>query len=176
MQKLQPQIAAINAKYKGLSLRDPKKAQQNQEVMELYKKEGVNPMGGCLPLLIQFPILYAFYKVLNVTIELRGAHWLWVTDLTQPEQLAIRVLPVILIVTQFIVQKMTPNPSMDPAQAKMLAFMPLMFGFIFYNSASGLVLYWLTSNLVGILQQWMINKTMPPPPAPVPKLAPKRKT
>ncbi|HTS48376.1 MAG TPA: membrane protein insertase YidC [Bryobacteraceae bacterium] len=175
MQRLQPQIQAINAKYKGLSLRDPKKAQQNQEVMELYKKEGVNPMGGCLPMLIQLPLLYAFYKVLNVTIELRGAHWLWVTDLTQPEQLAIHLLPIIMIGTQFISQKMTPTPGMDPSQARMMAFMPLMFGFLFYNASSGLVLYWLTSNVVGIVQQWMINKTMPPPPAPAPKLAPKKK-
>jgi len=175
MQRLQPQIQAINAKYKGLSLRDPKKAQQNQEVMELYKKEGVNPMGGCLPMLIQLPLLYAFYKVLNVTIELRGAHWLWVTDLTQPEQLAIHLLPIIMIGTQFISQKMTPTPGMDPSQARMMSFMPLMFGFLFYNASSGLVLYWLTSNVVGIVQQWMINKTMPPPPAPVPKLAPKKK-
>ena len=178
MQGLQPQIAAINAKFKGLSLRDPKKAQQNQEVMELYKKEGVNPMGGCLPMLIQLPLLYAFYKVLNVSIELRGAHWLWVGDLSQPEQLAIRVLPVVMIVTQFIMQGMTPNPGMDPSQAKMMRFMPLMFGFLFYNASSGLVLYWLTSNLVGIVQQWLINRTMPAPPvqAPVAKIAARKKS
>lgn len=179
MQALQPQIAAINAKYKGLKLNDPRKQQQNQEVMELYKKEGVNPMGGCLPMLIQFPILYAFYKVLAVTIELRGAHWLWVTDLSQPETLPIRLLPLILIVTQFIVQKMTPTaPSMDPNQARMMQFMPLMFGFFFYNASAGLVLYWLTGNLTGIAQQWLINRTMPPPPAaaPVPKTAAKKKS
>ena len=175
MQRLQPQIAAINAKYKGLSIRDPRKAQQNQEVMELYKKEGVNPLGGCLPMLIQLPLIYAFYKVLAVTIELRGAHWLWVTDLTQPEQLAIHVLPLVMIVTQFVAQRMTPSPGMDPSQAKMMLFMPLMFGFLFYNASSGLVLYWMTSNLVGIVQQWMINKTHPIPPAPAPKLAPKKK-
>ena len=177
MQALQPQIAAINAKYKGLSLRDPKKAQQNQEIMELYKKAGANPMSGCLPMLVQLPILYAFYKVLTVTIELRGAHWLWVTDLSQPEQLAIHILPIVMVVTQFIMQKMTPNPSMDPSQAKMMQFMPLMFGFFFYNISSGLVLYWLTGNLVGIVQQWLINRSMPaPPPAPAPKPASKRKT
>jgi len=175
MQGLQPRIAAINAKYKGLSIRDPKKAEQNQEIMDLYKSEGVNPMGGCLPMLIQLPLIYAFYKVLAVTIELRGAHWLWVTDLSQPEQLAIRVLPVIMIITQFMQQQMTPSPGMDPSQAKMMKFMPLMFGFIFYNMAAGVVLYWLTSNVVGIATQWMINKTMPPPPAPVAKLAPKKK-
>ncbi|HLG96315.1 MAG TPA: membrane protein insertase YidC [Bryobacteraceae bacterium] len=174
MQRLQPQIAAINAKYKGLSLRDPRKAQQNQEVMDLYKTEGVNPVGGCLPMLIQLPLIYAFYKVLAVTIEMRGAHWLWVTDLSAPETLPIRMLPIIMIVSQFISQKMTPTPGMDPAQARMMGFMPLMFGFLFYNAASGLVLYWLTSNLVGIAQQWMINKTMPPPPAPA-KATPKKR-
>jgi len=176
MQALQPKIQAINAKYKGLSMRDPKKQQQNQEVMELYKAEGVNPMGGCLPMIVQLPILYAFYKVLTVTIEMRGAHWLWVTDLSQAEQLPIHLLPIIMVVTQFIMQKMTPNPSMDPSQAKMMQFMPLMFGFFFYNMSSGLVLYWLTGNLVGILQQWLINRSMPAPPQPeAPKIAPKKK-
>ena len=175
MQKLQPQIAAINAKYKGLSMRDPKKAQQNQEIMDLYKREGANPMSGCLPMFVQLPILYAFYKVLTVTIELRGAHWLWVTDLSQPEQLAIHILPVVMVVSQFVMQKMTPNPSVDPAQAKMMQFMPLMFGFFFYSMSSGLVLYWLTGNLVGILQQMLINRMMPTPPAPPPKAVTKKK-
>jgi len=176
MQALKPQLDAINAKYKGLGMRDPKKQQQNEEVMQLYKKEGVNPMGGCLPLLVQLPLIYAFYKVLAVTIELRGAHWLWVTDLSQPEALAIHVLPIIMIVTQFISQKMTPSPGMDPSQAKMMQLMPLMFGFFFYNLSSGLVLYWLTSNLVGIVQQWFVNRMMPLPPPPPPKTLPKKKT
>ena len=168
MQKLQPRIAAINAKYKGLSLRDPKKAEQNAEIMELYKSEGANPMSGCLPMFVQLPILYAFYKVLTVTIELRGAHWLWVTDLSQAETLPIHILPIVMVITQFIQQKMTPNPSADPSQAKMLQFMPLLFGFFFYKMSSGLVLYWLTSNLVGILQQWLVNRSMPAPPPPAP--------
>jgi YidC/Oxa1 family membrane protein insertase len=171
MQALQPQIAAINAKYKNLSLRDPKKAEQNAEVMELYKKHGANPLGGCLPMVIQIPILYAFYKVLTVTIEMRNAPWLWVADLSQPEQLPLHILPIIMIITQFIMQKMTPNPTMDPAQAKMMQFMPLMFGFFFYNMSSGLVLYWLTGNLVGILQQYLINKYTPAPVVATPKPA-----
>ncbi len=175
MQALQPQIAAINAKYKGLSLRDPKKAQQNQEIMDLYKTAGANPMSGCLPMVIQIPILYAFYKVLNVTIELRGAHWLWVTDLSQPEMLPIHILPIVMVISQFISQQITPTPGVDPQQAKVMKFMPLMMGFFFYNISSGLVLYWMTSNLVGILQQWIVNRTMPPPPAPAPKIAPPKK-
>ena len=110
-----------------------------------------------------------------MTIELRGAHWLWVTDLSQPEQLAIHILPIVMVITQFIQQKMTPNPSVDPSQAKMMQFMPLMFGFFFYNMSSGLVLYWLTSNLVGILQQWLVNQNMPmPPPVEAPKIARRR--
>jgi YidC/Oxa1 family membrane protein insertase len=167
MQALAPQIKAINDKYKSISLRDPRKAEQNQEVMDLYKRNGVNPVGGCLPMLPQIPILFAFYKVLAVTIEMRGAHWLWVNDLSQPEQLAIRVLPIVLVITQFLVQKMTPTPSADPSQAKMMMFMPLFFGFIFYNYQSGLVLYWLVGNLVGILQQWAMNRFGPAPPPPV---------
>jgi YidC/Oxa1 family membrane protein insertase len=175
MQSLQPRLAAINAKYKGLSMRDPKKAEQNAEVMEFYKKEGVNPMGGCLPMLVQLPLIYAFYKVLAVTIEMRGAHWLWISDLSQPELLPIHILPLIMIVSQFVMQKMTPNPGMDPSQAKMMMFMPLMFGFLFYNFSSGLVLYWLTSNLVGIAQQWAVNRMMPAPPPPPPPAAVKKK-
>jgi len=127
-------------------------------------------------MVIQLPILYAFYKVLTVTIELRGAPWLWVSDLSQAEQLPIHILPIVMVITQFIMQKMTPNPSVDPAQAKMMQFMPLMFGFFFYSMSSGLVLYWLTGNLVGILQQYLINRTMPAPPPEPPKLAPKKKT
>ena len=171
MQALQPQIKAINDKYKGVSMKDPRKNEQNQEVMDLYKKNGVNPVGGCLPMLLQLPFLWAFYKVLGVAIEMRGSHWLWVGDLSQPESLAIHLLPILLVVTQFAMQRMTPQPGVDPAQAKMMMFMPLMFGYMFYFASAGLVLYWLTGNVVGIVQQWLLNKTMPAPaaqPAPVP--------
>jgi len=176
MQSLQPKLAAINAKYKGLKLNDPRKAEQNQEVMEFYKKEGVNPMGGCLPMLIQLPLIYAFYKVLAVTIEMRGAHWLWISDLSQPEQLPIHILPIIMIASQVLVQSMTPNPGMDPQQARMMKWMmPILFGFMFYNFSAGLVLYWLTSNLVGIGQQWAVNRMMPAPPPPPPPVPAKKK-
>jgi len=159
MQALKPQIDAINAKYKNISLRDPKKADQNQEVMALYKKYGVNPMGGCFPMLIQLPFFIAFYKVFMVSVEMRGANWLWVTDLSQPETLPIHILPIIMIGSQFLMQKMTPQATGDPNQQRMMMFMPLIFGFMFYNFASGLVLYYLTSNLVGIGQQWFFNHT-----------------
>ena len=163
MQTLQPQINAINEKYKGYPIRDPRQADKNQEIMDLYKKNDVNPVGGCLPMLLQLPFLWAFYKVLSVSIEMRGAHWLWVTDLSQPESLAIHMLPVLLIVTQFLTQKMTPSPGMDPSQQKMMMIMPLIFGYMFYFASSGLVLYWLTGNIVAVVQQWALNRISPPP-------------
>ncbi len=164
MQKLQPQIKAINEKYKNIKLNDPKKAEQNQEVMDLYKREGVNPVGGCLPMIIQLPFLYAFYRVLTIAIELRHAPWMWVTDLSAPESLPIHLLPIILVVTQFLTQKMTPAAGVDPNQQRMMLIMPVFFGFMFYYLSSGLVLYYLTSNLAGIAQQLLINKMMPAAP------------
>ncbi len=168
MQALQPEIAKINEKYKNLSMRDPKQADKNAEMMALYQKAGTNPMSGCIPMLIQMPFLYAFYTVLSVSIALRGASWLWVDDLSQPEQIPIRILPILLVITGFVMQKMTPMAAVDPSQQKMMAFMPLMMGFIFYQASSGLVLYWLTSNFVGIAQQWILNQMMPKPAAPAP--------
>jgi YidC/Oxa1 family membrane protein insertase len=159
MQALKPQIDAINAKYKNLKMTDPRKAEQQQETMDLYKKHGVNPMGGCFPMLLQIPFFFAFYKVFTVSVEMRGANWLWVNDLSQPEHLAIRILPIIMIATQFLMQKMTPQPNADPNQQRMMMMMPLIFGFMFYNFPSGLVLYYLTSNLVGMGQQWFFNHT-----------------
>jgi YidC/Oxa1 family membrane protein insertase len=178
MQKLQPQIQAINAKYKNISIRDPKKAEQNQEIMALYKKEGVNPVGGCLPMLVQLPFFYAFYRVLSIAIELRHAPWLWVPDLSSPETLPIHLLPIILIATQFFSQKLTPAAGVDPNQQRMMMIVPLMFGFMFYSASAGLVLYWLTSNVVGIVQQLIINRFMPAatPPSPPPAKAPVKRT
>ncbi|HLJ12957.1 MAG TPA: membrane protein insertase YidC [Bryobacteraceae bacterium] len=176
MQELQPQIAAINEKYKNIGLRDPRKAEQNQEIMELYKKHGANPLGGCVPMAIQLPFFYAFYKVLTVAIEMRGAHWLWISDISRVEDLPIRMLPVILIVTQFFAQKLTPTTSMDPTQQKMMLIMPLGLGFVFYSLPAGLVLYYLTSNLVSIGQQLLTNKIMGvPAPPPKPAAPAKRK-
>jgi YidC/Oxa1 family membrane protein insertase len=159
MQALKPQIDAINARFKNIGLRDPKKSEQNEEVMALYKKHGVNPMGGCLPMLLQMPFFFAFYKVFTVSVEMRGAPWLWVTDLSQAEHWEIKILPLVMIASQFLMQKMTPQAAGDPTQQKMMMFMPLVFGFMFYNFPSGLVLYYLTSNLVSIGQQWFFNKT-----------------
>ena len=159
MQALKPQIDAINAKYKNVKLTDPKKGEQNQEVMDLYKKYGVNPMGGCVPMLLQIPFFFAFYAVLRVSVEMRGAPWLWIHDLSQAEPSPIKILPILMIASQFLMQHMTPQANVDPNQQKMMKFMPLIFGFMFYQFYSGLVLYYLTSNLVGIGQQWFFNHT-----------------
>jgi len=159
MQALQPQIKVINEKYSNVGLRDPRKAEQNQEVMALYKKHGVNPMGGCVPMLLQIPFFFAFYTVFTVSVEMRGATWLWVTDLSQPEHMAIKILPIAMIASQFWMQKMTPQANVDPAQQRMMMLMPLVFGFMFYNFPSGLVLYYLTSNLVSMGQQLFFNHT-----------------
>ena len=118
MQALKPQIDAINARYKNVGIRDPKKGEQNEEVMGLYKKHGVNPMGGCLPMLLQMPFFFAFYKVFTVSVEMRGAPWLWVTDLSQPEHWEIKILPLVMIASQFIMQKMTPQAGGRPRAAE----------------------------------------------------------
>ncbi|MDE3196104.1 MAG: membrane protein insertase YidC, partial [Acidobacteriota bacterium] len=108
MQALQPEMNRINEKYKGISMSDPRASQKQQEVMGLYKAHGVNPLGGCIPMLIQLPFLYAFYRVLAVTFEMRNASWLWVADLSQPEHFAIRLLPIVMVASSFLMQKMTP--------------------------------------------------------------------
>jgi YidC/Oxa1 family membrane protein insertase len=173
MQALQPEMNRINEKYKGVGMSNPKSQEKQQEVMELYKKNGVNPMGGCIPMLVQLPFLYAFWRVLAVTIELRQAPWLWVADLSQPEHFDIHFLPLIMIISGFLLQKMTPMAgTTDPNQQRIMQFMPLIWGFFFWSLASGLVLYYLTSNLVSMAQQWFFNKTAPPLPATVPASKP----
>ena len=172
MAKLQPQIQAINERYKGVSMKDPKKQQQNQEMMALYQKEGINPLGGCVPLILQMPFFFAFFKVLSVAIELRGAPWLWVPDLSQPELSWFRILPIAMLGSQVLMQKMTPSTTADPSQQRMMMLMPIVLGVMFYSASSGLVLYWLTGNVVGIVQQYFFNKMAPvASPAPVQKSA-----
>ncbi len=160
MQRIAPQIKAIQEKYKKYSLRDPRKADMNQEVSALYKKEGVNPVGGCLPLLIQMPFLFAYYRMLGVAIDLRHASWLWIHDLSSPEQLPVHILPIVVIISMLFMQRMTPQAGMDPAQQKMMnIMMPGMLGIISWNLASGLCLYWSVGNLIGIVQQSVMNRT-----------------
>jgi YidC/Oxa1 family membrane protein insertase len=158
MQRVAPQIKSIQEKYKKYSLRDPRKAAMNEEISALYKKEGVNPAGGCLPLLIQFPFLIAYYRMLGVALDLRHAHWLWITDLSAKDPW--NLLPIIMVVSMFAMQRMTPQPGVDPAQQKMMMWMmPLMMGFIFFNLPAGLNLYYAETNLISIAQQAIMNRT-----------------
>jgi len=158
MQKLQPQMKAIQEKYKKYPMRDPKRADMNAEISALYKEHGANPAGGCLPLVIQMPFLFAFYSMLGVAIELRQAPFLWLHDLSSPDRLFI--LPVLIVLSTLFVQKMTPAAGMDPAQQRMMTIMmPLMLGFFSWSLASGLSLYWVVGNCIAIAQQYVMNRT-----------------
>src|SRR5258708_39082340 len=139
-------------------MRDASKQDMEKESGELYKREGVNPVGGCLPLLIQMPFLIAYYKMLGAAIDLRQAHWLWIHDLSARDPYFI--LPAIMVISMFVMQKMTPQAGMDPAQQRMMTvMMPLMMGVIFYNLAAGLNLYYAESNLIMISQHEIMNNT-----------------
>jgi YidC/Oxa1 family membrane protein insertase len=158
MQRVAPQIKSIQEKYKKYTMRDPRKQAMNEEIAALYKKEGVNPAGGCLPLVIQMPFLFAYYRMLGVALDLRLAHWAWVPDLSSPDP--YHILPIAVIITMLFMQRMTPQAGMDPAQQKMMnLFMPVMLGFISWNLAAGLCLYWSVGNLIGIVQQAVMNRT-----------------
>jgi YidC/Oxa1 family membrane protein insertase len=162
MQDLQPLIKTLREKYAN------NKEQLNKEMMDLYKSRSINPMGGCLPMIVQIPVFFALYKGLSAAIELRHAPFmLWINDLSSPEDLfsftvagytlPIRMLPLIMGITQFIQQKMTPTAA-DPMQEKMMLMMPIVFTFLFWGFPSGLVLYWLVNNVISIGQQYYINK------------------
>ena len=162
MQKIQPKMAKLKEKYKN------DKTRLNEEMMGLYKTYKVNPLGGCLPMLLQIPVFFALYKVLLQAIELRHAPFmLWITDLSAPDRLWIGLdipylggLPILTLLmggSMFLQQRMTPSPA-DPTQAKIMMFLPVIFTFMFLNFASGLVLYWLVNNLLSIGQQYMINR------------------
>jgi YidC/Oxa1 family membrane protein insertase len=160
MQKVMPEMKAIQARYKKYTMKDPRRQKMNEEMMELYKREGVNPMGSCLPMLLQMPIWFALYEMLEVSIELRHAPWiLWVHDLSAHDPYYI--LPILMIFAGYGMQKMTPQTMTDPAQQKMMNFMPVLFGLLFMRLSSGLILYIFTSYLIGITQQWYLNKTSP---------------
>jgi len=157
MQAVQPKMKAIQAKYKKDKSDMKGRQKMNEEVMALYKKEGVNPLGGCFPLLLQLPVLYAFYSFLPVAIELRQAPFiLWVQDLSLKDP--FYVTPLVMGATMFLQQKLTPMASVDPTQRRMFTMMPLLFTFFFINLPSGLVLYWLVNNVLSIFQQIFINK------------------
>lgn len=158
MQKIQPQVKAINEKYKRYGLTDPRRADMQKEMSELYKREGVNPVGGCFPMLLQMPFLFAFYSMLGNAVELRQAAWLWIRDLSAADPL--HILPVAIVITMYITQKSAPQAGMDPAQQKMMQIMtPLMLGVISWNLPAGLGVYWAISNVIGYVQQVVMNRT-----------------
>ena len=150
MRVVTPKMQAIRERFKS----DPVKMQQ--ATMELYKTEKINPLGGCLPILVQMPVFFALYWVLQASVEMRGAPWIgWIQDLTQPDPFYI--LPVIYAVSMFITTKLNPQPT-DPVQAKMMLFMPIAFSVVFFFFPSGLVLYWVVNNILSIAQQWVITR------------------
>ncbi len=167
MQKAAPEIKQIQDRYKKYSVRDPRKAEMNKEVMAVYAREGINPVGSCIPQLVQMPIWLGLYRMLNSTLELRHAPWiLWVHDLSGHDPYYI--LTILMGVSMFAAQKMTPMTATDPSQQRMMAIMPLMFVgmFLFIPVSSGLILYIFTQQIVAVGQQWHLNKSSPlkPPP------------
>ncbi|MEC5163466.1 MULTISPECIES: membrane protein insertase YidC [unclassified Janthinobacterium] len=154
MKVVTPKMQAIRERHKG----DP--AKMNQATMELYKTEKINPLGGCLPILVQMPVFLALYWVLQASVEIRGAPWIgWITNLADPDPWFI--LPVLYAISMYITTKLNPAPA-DPMQAKMMLFMPLAFSVMFFFFPSGLVLYWVVNNVLSIGQQWVITKKYAP--------------
>jgi YidC/Oxa1 family membrane protein insertase len=158
MQKVQPLINDVKKKYEKYSMRDPRRQEMNQEVAALFKEHGVNPTGGCLPMIIQLPFLWAFYQMLANTIELRHAPWLWIHDLAAPDP--THILPISIVISTWAMQKMTPSAGMDPNQQRMMnLMMPVMLGFFSWNVASGLAVYWLIGTVIAIIMQQGLNRT-----------------
>ncbi len=158
MMRIQPRLDALKKKYANLKINDPKRAEMQAEQMAVMKEEGVNMYGGCLPLLLQMPLFFAYYRVLLNAVELRQAHWFWLTDLSMPDP--VHVLPILIIGTMFFVQFITPSPGMDPAQRRMMAIMmPAIMGFTLWHFASGLALYWITGNIINLIMQVAINRS-----------------
>jgi YidC/Oxa1 family membrane protein insertase len=161
MKEVQPRLVQMKEQYKG----DPQRL--NKEMMEMYKKEKINPLGGCLPVVIQIPVFISLYWVLLLSVEMRGAPWtLWIHDLSAPDtslsdlvglSIPIGILPILMAVSMFVQTKLNPTPP-DPVQAKVMLFMPLAFSLMFFFFPSGLVLYYIVNNLLSIAQQWQINR------------------
>ncbi len=160
MQKIQPRVKQIQERYRKMKRTMETQRRQNEEIMAVYKKEGLNPMGslgGCLPLLLQMPVFIGFYNLLSVTIEMRGAPFiLWVQDLSRMDP--YYVFPVLMGLTWMVQQWMTSSSIPDPTQRRLMGAMPVIFTFMMARMASGLVIYWFVSNLLGLVQQWVINR------------------
>ena len=157
MQAIQPQVKAIQDRYSKLKVTDPARQKMNTEMMELYREKGVNPASGCIPMLLTFPVLLAFYSLLSESIELRNAPFIWwIHDLAAPDP--YYVTPILMGASQMLQQKMMPMTGADPVQAKMMLFMPILFTFLFITSPAGLALYWFASNVLVIGQQLLTNR------------------
>jgi YidC/Oxa1 family membrane protein insertase len=163
MQRVAPEIKAIQEKYKKYSMRDPRKAEMNKEVMAIYSREGINPVGGCFQMFLQMPVWFGLNTALRYAIEMRHAPWLWITDLSAKDP--YYVLPVLMGLSMYLVSKMTPMTATDPQQQAMMKIMPITMAGIFMISpiSSGLAVYILTSSVVGIAQQWYLNRRHPVP-------------
>lgn len=161
MQELQPEMKAIQDRYAKLKTTDPARQKMNTELMNLYRERGVNPASGCFPMILTMPVLFAFYSLLSVAIEIRGAPFiLWIQDLSLHDPMY--VTPILMGITMVVQQRMTPSTA-DPTQQKIMMFMPIMFTFMFLWAPSGLVLYWLVSNVWGVGQQVVTNRIIGPP-------------
>jgi YidC/Oxa1 family membrane protein insertase len=162
MQAIQPEVKVIQDRYAKLKATDPAKQKMNQELMQLYQERGVNPAAGCVPMLLPFPVLIAFYALLTTAIELRGAPFAgWIHDLSRPDP--YYVTPIFMVVSQVVQQWMMPAAGVDPTQQKMMLVMPLVLGFIFLSFPSGVVLYWIVNTAWAIGQQFVTNKLIGPP-------------
>jgi len=162
MQAIQPQVKAIQDRYKHLKTTDPARQKMNTEMMELYRQKGVNPASGCVPMLLTFPVLLAFYSLLSEAIELRNAPFIWwIHDLAAPDP--FYVTPILMGASQVLQQKMMPMTGADPVQQKMMLFMPIIFTFLFITSPAGLALYWFASNVLVIGQQLLTNRMIGAP-------------
>lgn len=179
-QKLAPKMKELQEKLKGMKQNDPRMKELQMEQLKLMK-EG-NPLGGCLPLLIQMPFLFALYRAITISLDFRQASFLWIPDLSAAEPYLIHILPILMTGTMVVLQLVTPAPSADPLQRKMMAIgMPLFMLYILWSAPSGLVLYWLVGNIVGFTQQFLINRwtktdddEVETPPPPGKKKAPPR--
>jgi YidC/Oxa1 family membrane protein insertase len=163
MAKMSPELRAIQERYRKVPLMDPKRQEMQQETMALYEKHGLSMstqmLVGCLPLLLTMPFLIAFYRVLNVSIELRGAPFLWITDLSHKDPYF--VMPILMGISMFLMQRMMPS-AMDPAQQRIMMIMPAALSFMFLWAPAGLNLYWLASNLCSIVQQAVTMRILGP--------------
>src|SRR6266852_6411857 len=166
MQRVAPEIKQIQERFKKYKMNDPRKAEMNKEIMAIYSREGINPVGGCFQMFLQMPIWFGLNTALRYAIEMRHARWFgWITDLSAKDPYYI--LPIIMGLSMYLVSKMTPMTTTDPQQQMMMKIMPVTMAGLFMISpiSSGLAVYILTSSLVGILQQWWLNRTHPLPPA-----------